>query len=158
MGLTRRDVLKVAMATTSLSSVGSRLSWTNEPQQGSAANVPAPEPRIARFEQMAYGLFIHWGLFSHLGRCVWGVHPRRYPAAEYQKLPAAFFAKDFNAREIASIARRAGMKQDKPRHTDFFIRSIPFIPSTSARRAEGSSNASGSVPHFSGQFCIIDRS
>ena len=29
--------------------------------------IPTPEPRIARFERMGYGMFIHWGLYAHLG-------------------------------------------------------------------------------------------
>ena len=30
--------------------------------------IPTPEPRIARFERMGYGMFIHWGLYAHLGQ------------------------------------------------------------------------------------------
>ena len=33
--------------------------------------IPTPAPRVARFEQLGYGLFLHWGLgsedFNYMG-------------------------------------------------------------------------------------------
>ena len=29
--------------------------------------VPVPLPRIAAFEKMGLGMFVHWGLYSQLG-------------------------------------------------------------------------------------------
>ncbi len=71
---------------------------------------PQPAPRVARFERLAYGLFVHWGLFSLVGRCVWGAHPKRYPQEEYRTLPARFDAREFDARALAALARRSGMR------------------------------------------------
>ena len=31
---------------------------------------PCPEPRVAAFEQLAFGMFVHWGLYSQLGYAV----------------------------------------------------------------------------------------
>jgi len=72
--------------------------------------IPVPEPRVARFEQMAYGMFIHWGIYSQLGRGEWVMNREKIPKSEYQKLRDTFTAKDFDGRGIARIARQAGMK------------------------------------------------
>ncbi len=72
--------------------------------------IPVPEPRITRFEQMAYGLFLHWGLYSQLGRGEWVQHLENIPVEEYARLKDTFTAEDFDARAIARTARQAGMR------------------------------------------------
>jgi alpha-L-fucosidase len=72
--------------------------------------IPTPEPRIARFETLAYGMFIHWGLYSQLGRGEWVQHLEHIPVSEYAKLKDTFTAADFDARAIARLARESGMK------------------------------------------------
>jgi len=72
--------------------------------------IPTPAPRIARFEELAYGMFIHWGLYSQLGRGEWVMHQEQIPAAEYAKLKDTFTASDFDARVFARTAKAAGMK------------------------------------------------
>ena len=72
--------------------------------------IPTPAPRVARFEQMGYGMFIHWGLYAQLGQGEWVQHLRKVPMDEYAKLKEKFTAEDFDGREIARIARQAGMK------------------------------------------------
>ena len=71
---------------------------------------PIPEKRIAAFESMAFGLFVHWGLYSQLGQGEWIQHNGNIPKAEYQKLKDTFTAERFDARALARAARRAGMK------------------------------------------------
>ena len=73
-------------------------------------NIPTPAPRIARFEKLAFGLFLHWGLYSQLGKGEWIQHLANIPASEYHPLINTFTAADFNARAIAALAREAGMK------------------------------------------------
>ena len=68
------------------------------------------EPRIARFEQLAYGLFVHWGLYSLLGQGEWVQHQRAIPMSEYAKLAQRFGAEGFNGRTLARAAREAGMR------------------------------------------------
>ena len=75
-----------------------------------AGRVPTPAPRVARFERLGYGMFIHWGLYSQLGRGEWVMHREKIPVEEYEKLAATFTAKDFDGRKIAQVAKRAGMK------------------------------------------------
>jgi alpha-L-fucosidase len=74
------------------------------------AAIPLPEPRIERFEHLAYGMFIHWGVYSQLGRGEWVMNREKIPVEEYTKLKDTFTAADFDGRAIARIAKNAGMK------------------------------------------------
>lgn len=76
----------------------------------SSTTVPLPAPRIARFENLAYGMFIHWGLYSQLERGEWVQHLESIPVPEYARLKDTFTAADFDARALARTARLAGMK------------------------------------------------
>jgi alpha-L-fucosidase len=69
-----------------------------------------------------YAMFIHWGLYSGLANRVngktyygiaeWIMHERRagIPVAEYKQIAGQFNPTQFNALEIAQLARDAGMK------------------------------------------------
>jgi alpha-L-fucosidase len=72
--------------------------------------LPTPEPRHERFEKLAYGMFIHWGLYSQLGQGEWVQHLRKVPMEEYAKLKNTFTAEDFDGHRIAALAREAGMR------------------------------------------------
>ncbi|PTY01060.1 alpha-L-fucosidase [Verrucomicrobia bacterium LW23] len=72
--------------------------------------IPAPLPRIARFEELGYGMFIHWGLYSQLGSGEWVMVQRGIPSAEYNRLLQSFTADDFDARAWARLAKAAGMR------------------------------------------------
>lgn len=75
-----------------------------------ADEIPTPLPRVARFERMAFGMFVHWGLYSHMGRGEWVKNNYKVPNDEYFKLMGQFRAEDFSGREYARLAKRAGMK------------------------------------------------
>jgi alpha-L-fucosidase len=72
--------------------------------------IPKPLPRIARFEQLGYGLFLHWGLYSQLGGGEWIQFQKKISVKAYEKLAATFTAADFDARAIARLAREAGFR------------------------------------------------
>ena len=72
--------------------------------------IPVAEPRIARFEMLGYGMFIHWGLYAQLGQGEWVQNQRNIPMDEYAKLKETFTAEDFDGPEIERIARESGMK------------------------------------------------
>lgn len=72
--------------------------------------IPSREPRVARFEKLAFGMFIHWGLYSQMGQGEWIQHVSNVPMSEYARLKETFTAESFNPRLIAKIAKRAGMK------------------------------------------------
>ena len=83
---------------------------------------PLPLPRIAAFENYGFGLFIHYGLYSLLGR---GEKPMLFesiPPAEYEGLTQRFSAEAFSGREIAALARKTGMRYAvlTARHHDGF--------------------------------------
>ena len=69
------------------------------------------EKRILDFEQMGMGMFIHYGLFSLVGR---GEKSPAFlhtmPWNEYCALPEKFSAEHFDARQIARMAKQAGMR------------------------------------------------
>lgn len=48
-------------------------------KQNAANSIPKPSARVARFEQLGYGLFIHWGLYSQLGTGEWTLMHRKTP-------------------------------------------------------------------------------
>ena len=101
MSMTRREFVQ-RTATGAVAAVGSASFLAYD--RGAFADenaIPVPEPRIARFERMAYGMFIHWGLYSQLGRGEWVMHREKIPKQEYRKLRETFTAKDFDGRKIA---------------------------------------------------------
>lgn len=104
MKQTRREML-ATLAALGAVATGARAQEGPEPMQ-----IPTPEPRIARFEKLAYGMFMHWGLYSQLGRGEWVMNIEKIPVEEYRKLKDTFTAEEFDGRAIAATARRAGMR------------------------------------------------
>ena len=72
--------------------------------------IPVPKKYIADFEKMGLGLFVHWGLYSQLGRGEWALHTEQLDINEYVKLKDTFTAEDFNADEFVLTAKKAGFK------------------------------------------------
>lgn len=102
--------------------------FAEEPQDAAAATEteaaqgPERPARIAAFERMAFGLFLHWGLYSQLGEGEWAMKRHGIDKAEYFKLMSKFTAEGFDGAEIAKVARRAGMRYATltSRHHDGF--------------------------------------
>ena len=71
---------------------------------------------------MAYGLFVHWGLYSQLGKGEWVKKWHDIPMEEYRKLADSFTAVDFDARELARFAKKSGFRYlcHTTRHHDGF--------------------------------------
>ncbi len=80
------------------------------------------EAARAWFREARYGLFLHYGLYSLLGRHEWVQLRETIPVAEYAKLADQFTAEKFDAMAIAEFARDAGMKYINltTRHHDGF--------------------------------------
>lgn len=80
--------------------------------------------RAARawFGQAKFGFFMHYGLYSLLGRGEWVMLRERIPVAEYEKLQGQFTARDFDVDFITDLACDAGMKYINltSRHHDGF--------------------------------------
>ena len=53
--------------------------------------------RMKWFHQARFGMFIHWGLYSLLGRGTWVMHHDRIPVAEMDALADQFKPRKFDA-------------------------------------------------------------
>jgi len=85
-----------------------------ERRRAMSGKVPTPEEdRIRRMKwwhEAKFGMFIHWGLYSVIGRHEWAMEREAIPVAEYGRLAERFKPKPHPAREWARLAKRAGMK------------------------------------------------
>lgn len=85
----------------------------------------AADPRAAAlewFRDAKYGLFLHYGLYSLLGRHEWVQFREKIYVSEYANLANGFRADAFNAEEIADFALACEMKYVNltTRHHDSF--------------------------------------
>jgi alpha-L-fucosidase len=62
------------------------------------------------FQNIKFGLFIHWGIYSELGHGEWVMHDEKIPYNNYKRLADFFNPQAFNAKEWVAFAKRAGMK------------------------------------------------
>jgi alpha-L-fucosidase len=62
------------------------------------------------FEDAKLGLFIHWGVYSLLGKGEWVMDNDKLPLDEYAKLPPRFNPAKFDAEAWVKLARSAGAK------------------------------------------------
>jgi len=67
-------------------------------------------PQQQWFEDARFGMFIHWGVYSVLGRGEWVMENEKMPISEYEKLPARFNPVEFNAAEWVKVAKDAGAR------------------------------------------------
>lgn len=72
--------------------------------------IPTPEKYISDFENMGFGLFVHWGLYSQLGMGEWTFDFHKRDMNEYKKLKDTFTAEDFDAEKLVLTAKSAGCK------------------------------------------------
>ncbi len=66
--------------------------------------------RTQWFQDAKFGIFVHWGPYSVLGRHEWARHFFQIPQAEYDKYARSFNPEKFNANEWMSLFERAGAK------------------------------------------------
>lgn len=71
---------------------------------------PEPSARVAAFERMAFGMFVHWGLYSQLAAGEWAMNNQGIPKGRYMQLMRTFTATEFSGAELARVARSAGMR------------------------------------------------
>ncbi len=99
--LSRRDYLGLMAAAPGFMAAGPATA------AGGAAD---RERRMRWWHQAKFGMFIHWGLYSVLGRHEWVMEIEGIPVAEYEKLADQFNPKPNAARYWAKLARQAGQK------------------------------------------------
>lgn len=68
------------------------------------------DERMQWWRDARYGMFIHYGLYSQLGRNEWVMALENYDIKEYEKLADTFENKEGSIREWAKLAKAAGMK------------------------------------------------
>ncbi|MBV8811233.1 MAG: alpha-L-fucosidase [Acidobacteriaceae bacterium] len=66
--------------------------------------------RMQWWHEARFGMFIHFGLYSVLGRHEWAMEQEGIPVVEYQLLAQQFNPKPHAARAWAKLAKTAGMK------------------------------------------------
>lgn len=66
--------------------------------------------RMKWWREARFGMFIHYGLYSQVGRSEWVMSLENYPISEYEKLADTFQPKSGAPREWAELAKKAGMK------------------------------------------------
>jgi alpha-L-fucosidase len=62
------------------------------------------------WHEAKFGMFIHWGLYSVVGRHEWVMEMEGIPAQEYEQLAKQFNPKPNAARDWARLAKRAGQR------------------------------------------------
>ncbi len=96
--MTRREHLRLLGAAAALA------------QTGRAAGEATREQRLKWWHEARFGMFIHWGLYSVLGRHEWVMENEGIPVAEYEQLAKQFKPKPNAARAWAKLAKQAGQK------------------------------------------------
>ena len=100
-----------------------------------AANLKAR----TEFQNEKFGMFIHFGLYSELGRGEWVMNNDKIPVNDYTKLKDFFNPTEFNAKEYVTMAKNAGIKYITlvtrhhdgfsmwdTKYSDFTIMNTPF--------------------------------
>ena len=82
------------------------------PVHAQKAYVPARENLEAReaFEDMRFGIFIHWGIYSMYAQGEWYMNDGKLDAKEYAKAAGGFYPSRFDAREWVKAIKAAGAK------------------------------------------------
>jgi alpha-L-fucosidase len=69
-----------------------------------------PAERTRWFRDAKFGIFIHWGVYSVIGRHEWARHRFEIPQAEYDKFARSFNPVNFDADTWVDIAKNAGAR------------------------------------------------
>lgn len=63
-----------------------------------------------KFQDLKFGLFIHWGIYSELGAGEWVMNDKKIPYDSYQRLADFFNPQAYSAKDWVQFAKKAGMK------------------------------------------------
>lgn len=115
--MNRRKYLALMGAAAGAAAVGSTTNIASA-QEPRPADTGAPTTstiadrtrRMQWWHAAKFGMFIHWGLYSTLGRHEWVMENEGIPVKEYESYADTFKPKPNAARDWARLARAAGMK------------------------------------------------
>jgi alpha-L-fucosidase len=112
------------------------MACASDPAAAPADAVPGP---VAKWRDLRFGMFIHWGPVSLKGTEIGWSRARQVPKEEYDNLYTKFNPTLFNADEWVRVAKDAGMKYMvitskhhdgfciwPTKHTDYHIGNSPF--------------------------------
>src|SRR6266852_5404698 len=71
---------------------------------------PGPERPTQWWQEAKFAMFIHWGLYSVIGRHEWAMEVEGVPIPQYEMLAKHFNPKPNAARDWARLAKQAGQK------------------------------------------------
>ena len=112
-GIPRRDWLVgtgASLLTLAASTKASADLPQPQAQKGPAAEDADRARRMKWWHEARFGMFIHWGLYSVLGRHEWVMENEGIPVADYEQLAKRFQPKPNAARAWARLAKQAGQK------------------------------------------------
>jgi alpha-L-fucosidase len=100
--MTRRESIQLIAAGAAAAAAASKLT--------AAGGDADREARMKWWHEARFGMFIHWGLYSVLGRHEWVMENEGIPVAEYEQIAKRFKPKPNAARDWARLAKAAGQK------------------------------------------------
>ncbi|MCX7817721.1 MAG: alpha-L-fucosidase [Kiritimatiellae bacterium] len=123
--MNRREFFRCGMLTMAVAGAPAGATGCVPPHLESYADLFRRDPRaasLAWFRNAKFGLFLHYGLYSILGRGEWVMLHEKIPVAEYERLKEQFTARRFDADFITDLACEAGMRYVNltSRHHDSF--------------------------------------
>jgi len=110
LNASRRDYLKALLAGTAGASLSNLRLLAAASGVQSASPPPDHDRRIQWWREAKFGMFVHWGLYSILGREAWAMGDEDIPLNEYEKLAKEFQPPPNMPRTWARLAREAGMR------------------------------------------------
>ena len=96
--------------------------------------------RLEWFREARFGMFIHWGLYSQLGRHEWVMNRERIPLPDYERLADTWKPGPTPARKWAKLARESGMRymvMTTKHHEGFCLFDSALTDYTAAKRGPG---------------------
>jgi alpha-L-fucosidase len=70
----------------------------------------ADRKAVEWFRDAKLGMFVHWGVYSQLGRGEWVMQNEGIPIRDYENLPPRFNPTGFDAREWVRLAKESGIR------------------------------------------------
>ena len=109
---TRRNLLQGAAATAALAPFAMQTATAQYAGEGAptTSTIADRDRREEWWHQARFGMFVHFGLYSVLGRHEWAMEQEGIPVSEYELLAKQFNPQPHAARAWAKLAKAAGMK------------------------------------------------
>src|SRR5271163_3319746 len=107
---TSASLVALGASNSGAAAFGQPFSAAAGPQAASEAEDADRIRRMKWWHEARFGMFIHWGLYSVLGRHEWVMEEEGIPVSEYELLAKRFQPQPYAARAWAKLAKAAGQK------------------------------------------------